>query len=188
MDVQNISEVVVAVVVAIIGAVTPYLAQFIKANKTAQTLVDILPTLAKDAVVAMQKLGVNTYIKGAVKKSEAVKTVEATLQKLGFTKADEATIVNAVESAYASLIADGTLATYPQATAEGEEKTDKLKAAQLAIATAYRQAADAAAVGNTAVAHSAADKAASMEASLKADSEVSSVACPAPSDQAPVAK
>ena len=56
MNVQNVSEAIVAVVVAIIGVVTPYIAKFIKSNKTAQTLVDILPTLAKDAVVAMQKL------------------------------------------------------------------------------------------------------------------------------------
>lgn len=122
--------------VAIIGVVTPYLAKFIKANKTAQTLVDILPTLAKDAVVAMQKLGVTTYIEGAVKKSKAVKIVEAALKKLGFTETDETTVTNAVESAYASLTTDGTLATYTQATAETEveEKTDELKAAQAALA------------------------------------------------------
>lgn len=35
MDVQNISEAVIAIVVAIIGVVTPYLAKFIKSNKTA---------------------------------------------------------------------------------------------------------------------------------------------------------
>lgn len=138
MDVQNISEAVIAIVVAIIGVVTPYLAKFIKSNKTAQTLVDILPTLAKDAVVAMQKLGVTTYIEGAVKKSKAAKIVEAALKKLGFTETDETTITNAVESAYASLTTDGTLATYTQATAETEveEKTDELKAAQAAVVTA----------------------------------------------------
>lgn len=170
MDVQNISEVVIAVMVAIIGAVTPYLAKFIKANQTAQTLVDILPTLAKDAVVAMQKLGVADYLEGEAKKSGAVKTVEGALKKLGFTKTDGTTIANAVESAYASLVADGTLEAYPQATAETEEKTDKLKAAQLAIANAYRQAADAVAAGDTVVASTAADKAAAMEASLADDS------------------
>lgn len=172
MNVQNISEVVIAVMVAIIGAVTPYLAKFIKANQTAQTLVDILPTLAKDAVVAMQKLGVADYLEGEAKKSGAVKTVEGALKKLGFTKTDGRTIANAVESAYASLVADGTLGAYPQATAEAEEKTDKLKATQLAIADAYRQAADAVAAGDTVTASTAANKAATMEASLADDSAI----------------
>ena len=187
MNVQNISEVIIAVVVAIIGAVTPYLAKFIKSNKTAQTLVDILPTLAKDAVVAMQKLGVSDYLEGAAKKSGAVKTVETALEKLGFNETDEVTIANAVESAYASLVADGTLAPYKQATAEAEEKTDKFKAARLAIAAAYRQAADAVQAGDTVMASSAADKAASMEASLASDSEVSKVTSSETSIQSPVA-
>nr|WP_010622284.1 phage holin [Paucilactobacillus suebicus] len=127
-----------AIVVAIIGVVTPYLAKFIKSNKTAQTLVDILPTLAKDAVVAMQKLGVTTYIEGEVKKSKAGKIVEAALKNLGFTETDETTITNAIESAYASLTADGTLATYMQATAEteAEKKAAELKQAQADLATA----------------------------------------------------
>lgn len=138
MNVQNISEAVIAIVVAIIGVVTPYLAKFIKSNGTAQTLVDILPALAKDAVVAMQKLGVTTYIEGEVKKLKAVKVVEESLAKLGFTEADETTIINAVESAYASLTTDGTLAAYKQAIAETgvKEKPDELKAAQAAVAAA----------------------------------------------------
>lgn len=142
MDVQNISEAIVAIVVAVIGVVTPYLAKFIKSNKTAQTLVDILPTLAKDAVIALQKLGVTTYIEGEVKKSKAGKIVETALKNLGFTEVDEATITNAVESAYASLTADGALATYTQATVETETETEaekkaaELKQAQADLATA----------------------------------------------------
>ena len=167
MDVQNISEVVIAVVVAVMGAVTPYLAQFIKSNKTAQTLVDILPTLAKDAVVAMQKLGATTYIEGAVKKSEAVKTVETSLQKLGFTKTDEATIVNAVESAYASLTSDGTLAPYKQVTVQpqAKEQTDELKAAQEAVAAAQTALAQAQAFAAT-MAANAEDPATSAQSSV----------------------
>lgn len=154
MNVQNISEAVIAIVVAIIGVVTPYLAKFIKSNKTAQTLVDVLPPLAKDAVVAMQKLGVTTYIEGEVKKLKAVKVVEESLAKLGFTEADKTTIFNAVESAYASLTTDGTLAAYKQATAETDvkEKTDDLKAAQSAVAAAQAALEQASAAASTATA------------------------------------
>lgn len=159
MDVQNISEAVIAIVVAIIGVVTPYLAKFIKSNKTAETLVDILPTLAKDAVVAMQKLGVTTYIEGEAKKLKAVKVVEESLAKLGFTEADETTIINAVESAYASLTTDGTLASYKQATAKTEvkEEPDDLKAAQSAVAAAQAALAQASTAAATAAQSSAAN-------------------------------
>lgn len=154
MDVQNISEAVIAIVVAIIGVVTPYLAKFVKSNKTAQTLVDVLPPLAKDAVVAMQKLGVETYIEGSVKKLKAVKVVEESLAKLGFTEVDKTTIFNAVESAYASLTTDGTLAAYKQVTAETDvkEKTDDLKAAQSAVAAAQAALEQASAAASTAAA------------------------------------
>ncbi|KRM08824.1 hypothetical protein FD16_GL002222 [Paucilactobacillus suebicus DSM 5007 = KCTC 3549] len=90
----------------------------------------------------MQKLGVTTYIEGEVKKSKAGKIVETALKNLGFTTIDETTITNAVESAYASLTADGTLATYTQATAETETETEaekkaaELKQAQADLATA----------------------------------------------------
>lgn len=160
MNVQNISEAVIAIVVAIIGVVTPYLAKFIKSNKTAETLVDILPALAKDAVVAMQKLGVTTYIEGEVKKLKAVKVVEESLAKLGFTEADETTIINAVESAYASLTTDGILATYKQAAAETgvKEKPDELKAAQSAVAAAQAALAQASTATATAAQPSVLDQ------------------------------
>lgn len=157
MDVQNISDAVISIVVVIIGVVTPYLAKFVKSNKTAQTLVDVLPPLAKDAVVAMQKLGVETYIEGSVKKLKAVKIVEADLTKLGFTKTDETIIGNAVESAYASLTSDGTLTPYAQATAESQakEKTAELNAAKAVLAAAQTALAQAHAQATTSVATSA---------------------------------
>ncbi|WP_281829391.1 phage holin, LLH family [Lactobacillus amylolyticus] len=139
MNTQNIAEIVVSVVVAIIGILTPYLANFIKNNKTAQTLVDVLPTLAKDAVVAMQKLGVTTYLEGALKKSKAVAAVETALKSLGFKSTDATTIENAVESAYADLVKDGTLSTYTQKTeadVKAETEAEKLAAAKKALADA----------------------------------------------------
>lgn len=135
MNTQNIAEIVVSVAVAVIGVLTPYLAKFIKSNKTAQTLVSVLPTLAKDAVVAAQELGVTTYIEGAVKKSKAVVAVKSALEKLGFKSTDEATIKNAVESAYAVATQDGTLAQYTQKTEAQEESEtldDQIAAAQKA--------------------------------------------------------
>ncbi|MFT8826024.1 MULTISPECIES: phage holin, LLH family [Liquorilactobacillus] len=124
MNVQNIAEAVVTLVVAVIGVAVPYIAKFLKSNKTAETLVSILPTLAKDAVVALQKLGVTTYIEGELKKSKAVKIVESALQNLGFKETDAVTIENAIESAYASLIKDGTLTQYVQKT-EAQEVADE---------------------------------------------------------------
>ncbi|MCP0886919.1 oxidoreductase [Ligilactobacillus sp. WILCCON 0076] len=132
MNTQNITEIIIALVVAIIGGTTPYVVKFIKSNKTAQTLVSVLPTLAKDAVIALQKLGVTTYIEGELKKSKAVTYVETALKKLGFKSTDAITIENAVESAYAELTKDGTLAQYTQKT-EAEE-TAETKATQLATA------------------------------------------------------
>ncbi|MFT8392410.1 MAG: phage holin, LLH family [Liquorilactobacillus ghanensis] len=133
MNTQNIAEIVVAIVVAIIGAVTPYLAKFIKSNKTAQTLVEVLPSLAKDAVIAMQKLGVTQYLEGELKKSKAAALVKSALDKLGFKDADADAIENAIESAYAELVKDGTLTVYPQLTkeqADAQANAAKLAAAQ----------------------------------------------------------
>ncbi|ULQ49066.1 phage holin, LLH family [Liquorilactobacillus nagelii] len=139
MNTQNIAEIVVSVVVAIIGILTPYLANFIKNNKTARTLVDVLPTLAKDAVVAMQKLGVDQYLEGELKKSKAVTFVESALENLGFKSTDATTIKNAVESAYADLVKKGTLSVYTQKTeadVKAETEAEKLAAAKKALADA----------------------------------------------------
>ncbi|KRN31087.1 phage holin, LLH family [Liquorilactobacillus mali] len=139
MNIQNIAEAVVTLVVAVIGVAVPYVAKFLKSNKTAETLVSILPTLAKDAVVALQKLGVTTYIEGELKKSKAVTYVETALKNLGFKETDATTIQNAVESAYANLTQDGTLATYTQKTVEeanAETDAEKLASAKKALAEA----------------------------------------------------
>ncbi|MFT9033709.1 MAG: oxidoreductase [Leuconostoc mesenteroides] len=139
MNTQNIAEIVVSIAVVTIPVLGTYVARFIKSNKLAQTLVSVLPTLASDAVVAMQKLGVTTYIEGELKKSKAVKIVESALKSLGFKSTDATTIQNAIESAYASLIKDGTLTQYVQKT-EAQEAADVVaqtqteKATELAIA------------------------------------------------------
>ncbi|WP_281827791.1 phage holin [Lactobacillus amylolyticus] len=125
MNVQNISDLVIVVAVAVIPVVFAYLANFLKANKKAASLLDAIEPLAKSAVVAAEKLGVDKYLEGAVKKSKAVEYVENALSDLGFDKADLTTIENAVEKAYAEL--KGTLeSVYPQKTEEQQEKTDEV--------------------------------------------------------------
>lgn len=115
MEVNSIADAITAVAVASLPIIITYLSKWLKGNRTAETLVSVLPTLAKDAVVAMQKLGVTEAIEGEAKKSHAVQIVKQALADLGFTNTDETTLKNAIEAAYAQLKADGTLDAYPQA-------------------------------------------------------------------------
>ena len=130
MEVNSIADVITAVAAVSLPIIVTYLSRWLKCNKQAETLVSVLPTLAKDAVVAMQKLGVTEAIEGVVKKARAVQIVKQALTNLGFTKTDEVTLQNAIEAAYAQLKADGTLDAYPQA------KTVDAKQAELAKAEA----------------------------------------------------
>ena len=115
MEINSIADVITAVAVASLPIITAYMSKWLKSNHRAAALIAILPTLAKDAVVAMQQLGVEKAIEGEVKKSHAVQIVKQALTNLGFTAADETTLENAIEAAYAQLKADGTLDAYPQA-------------------------------------------------------------------------
>ena len=140
---NNVADVVVTIVLAVIGIAVPYVSKFVKSNKTAQTLVDILPTIAQQAVVAMQATGATTYLSGEVKKSQAGQQVEASLKKLGFTKVDATTIESAVETAYAKLQSNNTLATYdkaekPATTPEQEQQATEMQNAQSAVTVAQK--------------------------------------------------
>lgn len=128
MEVNSIADVITAVAVASLPIIITYLSKWLKGNKQAETLVSVLPTLAKDAVVAMQKLGVTEAIEGEVKKSHAVQIVKQALANLGFTNTDETTLKNAIEAAYAQLKADGTLDAYPQAKPTDDTQTEIAKA------------------------------------------------------------
>ena len=128
MEVKSIADVITAVAVASLPIIITYLSKWLKGNKQAETLVSVLPTLAKDAVVAMQKLGVTKAIEGEVKKSNAVQIVKQALTNLGFTKTDETTLKNAIEAAYAQLKADGTLDAYPQAKPTDDTQAEIAKA------------------------------------------------------------
>ena len=130
MEVNSVADVITAVAAVSLPVIVAYVSKWLKSNKTAETLVSVLPTLAKDAVVAMQKLGVTEAIEGVVKKARAVQIVAKALSDLGFNETNEATLANAVESAYAQLKADGTLDAYPQAIDTSDEDTKQAEIAK----------------------------------------------------------
>lgn len=142
MEINSIANVIIAVAVATLPIIITYLSKWLKGNKQAETLVSVLPTLAKDAVVVMQKLGVTEAIEGEFKKSHAVQIVKQALANLGFNEANEATLANAVESAYAQLKADGTLDAYPQAKPTDDTQAEIAKA-EAALANLKEQEATA---------------------------------------------
>ncbi|WP_049184087.1 phage holin, LLH family [Limosilactobacillus fermentum] len=138
MEVNSIADVITAVAVASLPIIITYLSKWLKGNRTASTIVSILPILAKDAVVAMQKLGVNEAIEGEAKKSHAVQIVMQALASLSFDYTDKTTLKNAIESAYAQLKADGTLDAYPQAKPT-DDTQDKIAKAEAALASVKEQ-------------------------------------------------
>lgn len=142
MEVNSIADVITAVAVATLPIIITYLSKWLKGNRTAETLVSVLPTLAKDAVVAMEQLGVEKAIEGEAKKSHAVQIVKQALANLGFTNTDEVTLQNAIEAAYAQLKADGTLDAYPQAK-PADDTQDKIAKAEAALTSLKEQEATA---------------------------------------------
>lgn len=145
MEVNSIADVITAVAAVSLPIIAAYVSRWLKGNKQAETLVSVLPTLAKDAVVAMQKLGVTEAIEGVVKKARAVQIVAKALSDLGFNETNEATLANAVESAYAQLKADGTLDAYPQAvdTSDEDAKQAELAKAEAELTSLKEQEATA---------------------------------------------
>lgn len=96
-------DAVVQIVLILISLAFAYMGKILVKNKKAVTLIQVLTPLAKAAVIAAQKLGVDKNLTGAMQKSAAVQSVIAGLSNAGFTKVDQTTIENAVEAAYASL-------------------------------------------------------------------------------------
>lgn len=145
MEVNSIADVITAVAAVSLPVIVAYVSKWLKGDKQAETLVSVLPTLAKDAVVAMQKLGVTEAIEGVVKKARAVQIVAKALSDLGFNETNEATLANAVESAYAQLTADGTLNAYPQAvdTSDKDAKQAEIAKAEAELTSLKEQEATA---------------------------------------------
>jgi LL-H family phage holin len=98
---KNIAELIVSLAVVAIPVIASFISKSLISSKKAVALVEVLEPLAKAAVIAAEQLGVSSQLSGAVKKSTAIANVKASLDSMGFTKADEQTIANAVEKAYA---------------------------------------------------------------------------------------
>lgn len=144
MQVNSISDVIIAIALATIPIIGGWIGKVITGNSKAATLINVLSPLAKAAIVAMQKLGVTQYLDGEAKKLGAVDIVKQALSTLGLSDADETLIKNAIEKEYAALINELNQ-TYPQMTAEQEAaerqasevaKADELAKAQQTLADA----------------------------------------------------
>ncbi len=109
---MNTNELIVTLLATILTAVITFVGSEIKKNVQARTIFNVLEPLAKDAVVASQKLGVTEYLSGAMKKSHAVQSVIKALSDAGFSVKDKQAIENAVEQAYAKQ--RDLLKQYPQ--------------------------------------------------------------------------
>lgn len=142
MEVNSIADVITAVAAVSLPIIVAYVSRWLKLNKKAETLVSVLPTLAKDAVVAMQKLGVTEATEGVAKKTRAVQIVAKALSDLGFNETNETTLANAVEAAFAQLKADGTLDAYPQAS-KTDDKQEEIAKAEAELAKLKEQEAAA---------------------------------------------
>lgn len=118
---NNISELIVTIATALIPIVFAWIGKVLANNKQALTLVKVLGPLANAAVTAAEQLGVTQAIDGAAKKSTAIQAVKDGLKSLGFTSADDQTIANAVEKAFADL-KDSLAETYPQKTVDVADK------------------------------------------------------------------
>ena len=116
-------DLVVQIIVSVVALLFAYLGNVVVKNKKAVSLIQVIQPLAEAAVVAAEELGVNKAVTGAVKKSAAVADVKAGLAKLGFTEVDEATVANAVESAFASM-KDFIESTYKDKSTEGTDKKE----------------------------------------------------------------
>ena len=132
MEVNSIANVITAVAVASLPIITAYMSKWLKLSHKATSLIAILPTLAKDAVVAMQQLGVEKAIEGEAKKSHAVQIAKQALTNLGFTATDETTLAKA----------DGTLDAYPQAK-PADDTQAKIAEVEAALASLKEQEAAA---------------------------------------------
>lgn len=109
---MDFNDVVVTVLVTAMTAVITYVGYEVRKNEQVRTIFNVLEPLAKDAVVAAQKLGVTQYLSGVAKKNHAVQAVTQALLNAGFNVKDEQVIVNAVEQAYAKQ--RDLLKQYPQ--------------------------------------------------------------------------
>lgn len=105
---ELVSTILTTALVAIVGVVGAYLNR----NDRARTIAQVLDLLAKDAVVAAEKLGAVTGIDGKAQAVKARNIVDHEMRQLGFSSVQLEQIANAVEHAWSELTTDGTLDAY----------------------------------------------------------------------------
>ena len=142
MQVNSISDVIIAIALAAIPVIGGWIGKVITGNSKATTLINVLSPLAKAAIVAMEKLGATQYLEGEAKKSGAVDIVKQALSALGLSDADETLIKNAIEKEYAVLINELNQ-TYPQMTAEQAKVQEAATQQASELAKAQQALADA---------------------------------------------
>lgn len=103
-----VTTILTAVLVAVVGVVGMYLSR----NDQARAIAQVINMLAKDAVVAVEKLNLNGKLDGKAQAVKARNIVEHELHQLGFSNVQLEQIANAVEHAWAELTTNGTLDTY----------------------------------------------------------------------------
>ncbi|SPD94524.1 hypothetical protein LES9216_00073 [Leuconostoc suionicum] len=135
MDTNTITKLITTIAIAAIPIIGAYVSKVILGNKQVVNLIQVLSPLAKDAVVAMQKLGVTEYLEGETKKLGAVDIVKQALSALGLSDTDETLIKNAVEKEYALLINELDQ-TYPQITEEQVKEQEQAAQQQSELAKA----------------------------------------------------
>ncbi|WP_406244589.1 holin [Leuconostoc mesenteroides] len=135
MDTNTITKLITTIAIAAIPIIGAYVSKVILGNKQVVNLIQVLSPLAKDAVIAMQKLGVTEYLEGEAKKLGAVAIVKQMLTALGLSDADETLIKNAVEKEYALLINELDQ-TYPQITEEQVKAQEQVAQQQSELAKA----------------------------------------------------
>jgi len=145
-----ITTIVVSVINALLVVLIGYLGKLAtdtsksaaKVNK-ALSLVEALAPIAKDAVTVAEKQGALNGWTGAKESEFANEIAAKSLTNLGFSAADQATIANAVEHAWATL--KDTLDTaYGKSASEAND--DKLAQADEKLADAKAQVAKAQAI------------------------------------------
>lgn len=114
---NNMMDIIVSIAVAAISINGGYLVKFLTSNKKLMSLMSWMDVIAHDAVIIIQKLGVNTYLEGQLKKSKAFDWAKQALKILGFNNVDETLLKSAIEKQYAALITDLNQ-VYPQKTLE----------------------------------------------------------------------
>ena len=121
MVVRNFADVVVYLVLLALPIITGYVAKVMSKSSALSGLINVLPMVAKDAVVVAEKTGVLNSLTGNEQFAKALSMAQEALAKLGYDKVDEQVLSSAIEQAYAQLKSAGTLDVYKdQAEAKGE--------------------------------------------------------------------